>query len=153
MNMTSENIKAERHNSNGNEAFKAGDYHTAYKHFSKAIKEANPKCAKYYTNRARTSLSLKRYAVAYDDAEEAIKHDPANVKGYYCKGEALFGKRDYQLAQNQSEKALELAPHDATIRLKVDECKKLQFDRNVHHDEVQQAFAANSSREHKAAPR
>lgn len=139
--------KAEEHNRIANEAFRSGDYPTSYKYFSKAIKSSNKTCAKYYTNRARASLKVERYDLAFDDADAAIALEPDNIKAHYCKGEALFGKRAYQLAQHEFELALALAPQDTAILRKVDQCKMQHFEMTVKNDEMNKVFKANTNKE------
>ncbi|CAG8515902.1 12474_t:CDS:1, partial [Acaulospora colombiana] len=67
---------SEIHNRDGKGAFQSENYSAAYRHYSFAIEVANPKCAKYYLNRARTNLKMNQYMFAYEDAEEALTLDP-----------------------------------------------------------------------------
>lgn len=91
----------------GNEFFQKGDYPTASKHYTEAIKR-NPDDAKIYSNRAACYQKLAEFKMACDDAEECIKRDPKFVKGYIRKGMALLGMKKSSEAADAFQAALEI---------------------------------------------
>lgn len=91
----------------GNEYFQKGDYPTAIKHYTEAIKR-NPDDAKIYSNRAACYQKLAEPKMACDDAEECIKRDPKFVKGHIRKGMALLAMKKTTEASEAFQAALEL---------------------------------------------
>lgn len=91
----------------GNEYFQKGNYPTAAKHYTEAIKR-NPDDAKIYSNRAACYQKLAEFKMACDDAEECIKRDPKFVKGYIRKGMALLGMKKSSEAAEAFRNALEI---------------------------------------------
>lgn len=96
----------------GNEFFNKGDYPTAIKHYSEAIKR-NPDDAKIYSNRAACYQKLAEFKMACDDAEQCIKRDPKFVKGYIRKGMALLAMKKATEAGEAFQAALELDENNA----------------------------------------
>ena len=68
----------------GNELFKAGDFSTAVKHYSEAIKR-NPSDPKIYSNRAACYTKLMSFDLALKDCDKAIELDPKFIKAYLRK--------------------------------------------------------------------
>ncbi|SCU91119.1 LAFA_0F01970g1_1 [Lachancea sp. 'fantastica'] len=91
--------KAETLKLEGNKAMAGKDFQLAIQKYTDAI-EILPSNAVYYANRAAAHSSLKEYSEAVQDAELAIKVNPAYSKGYSRLGFA-------QYALGNSEKALE----------------------------------------------
>ena len=94
----------------GNEFFKKGDFGTAVKHYSEAIKR-NPSDAKIYSNRAACYTKLMSFDLALADCESSIKMDPAFVKAYLRKAKVLQGMGQQSKVRAVYEKALELDPN------------------------------------------
>lgn len=91
----------------GNDHFQNGDYPTAIKHYSEAIRR-NPEDAKIYSNRAACYQKLAEFKMACDDADECIKRDPKFVKGYIRKGLALLAMKKSTEAAEAFQAALEI---------------------------------------------
>lgn len=96
----------------GNEYFSKGDYPTAIKHYSEAIKR-NPDDAKVYSNRAACYQKLAEFKMACDDADQCIKRDPKFVKGYIRKGMALLAMKKSTEAGEAFQAALEIDENNA----------------------------------------
>ncbi|KIY71773.1 chaperone [Cylindrobasidium torrendii FP15055 ss-10] len=92
----------------GNVSFKAGDFASAVKSYSEAIKR-DPSDARGYNNRAAAYLKLVALPEALKDVNEAIKIDPVFVKAHIRKAHILFTMRDYTKALEAIQEA---AVHD-----------------------------------------
>jgi len=100
---------AEEEKQKGNEFFKKGDYGSAVKHYSEAIRR-NPADAKIYSNRAACYTKLMSFDLSLKDCDKAIELDPKFIKAYLRKANAQKGMGQTSKAQSTYEKALELDP-------------------------------------------
>ncbi|XP_048585983.1 stress-induced-phosphoprotein 1 [Nematostella vectensis] len=100
-------VKSAEEKEKGNEYFKKGDFPSAQKHYTEAIKR-NPEDAKLYSNRAATFQKLAAFNLALEDCERCIKLDPNFVKGYTRKGGVLFALKKFNEARTAYSKALEI---------------------------------------------
>lgn len=100
---------AEQERTAGNEAFKKGDWVTAVKHYTEAIKR-DEKDPRAYSNRAACYLKLAAVQEGLRDADKCLELDPAFVKGYLRKAALLFAKREYNQAISVCEAGIE---HDS----------------------------------------
>lgn len=91
----------------GNECFTKGDYPTAMKHYTEAIKR-NPTDAKLYSNRAACYMKLLEFGMAIRDCDECIKLEPTFVKGYLRKGACYLAMKETDKALDAYQKALDL---------------------------------------------
>ncbi|XP_065355710.1 stress-induced-phosphoprotein 1 [Calliphora vicina] len=104
--------KAEEEKEMGNELFKKGDYSTAVKHYSEAIRR-NPDDPKLYSNRAACYTKLAAFDLGLEDCEMCIKLDDKFIKGYIRKGKILQGMQKNSKASAAFQKALELDANNA----------------------------------------
>lgn len=95
----------------GNACFQKGDYPSAVKHYTEAVKR-NPEDARLYSNRAACYQKLAEFNLALKDCEECIRLDPNFLKGYVRKGMALMALREHSRAQTAFQKALDIDPNN-----------------------------------------
>jgi len=99
--------KAEEEKEKGNDSFKKGDYGTAVKFYSEAIKR-NPDDPKLYSNRAACYTKLGAFDLGIKDCDKCVELDPKFIKGWIRKGKILQGMQEPGKAMTAYEKALEL---------------------------------------------
>ena len=97
-------------------AEKQAQFDAAIKEYSEAIKRG-PKEPRYYTNRAAAKAKRMDWQGSLEDAESALKLDPANVKAMVKKGNAQF-------AQSQEYKAVETFKAALGLDAESDEAKE-----------------------------
>ncbi|KAG6451944.1 hypothetical protein O3G_MSEX007375 [Manduca sexta] len=105
-------VKAEQEKELGNDFFKKGDYSTAVKHYTTAIRR-NPDDPKLYSNRAACYTKLAAFDLGLKDCEQCCKLDPKFIKGWIRKGKILQGMQQPSKALTAYQKALELDPSNA----------------------------------------
>merc|ERR1712029_1045354 len=94
----------------GNESFKSGDWANAVKHYTEALKR-NPNDAKIFSNRAACYTKLNAFDLVLKDCDASIAIDPAFVKAYLRKANALKVMGQTQKAMDVYSKAMELDPN------------------------------------------
>lgn len=96
----------------GNNAFKAGDFVGAIKHYSDALKET-PNDHTILGNRAAAYQNSAQYAAALADAERCIEIKPDWGKGYQRKAMALQAQGHLSEAVKIYEIAQQHDPNNA----------------------------------------
>ena len=102
-------MAAEAYNQEANQLYISGDKEGAYDKYSLAI-GADPKVAKFHSNRAQALLDLGKFQLALQDAENAIALEPGNAKHLYRSAKAYFGTGDYNAAMAQGHAMRALNP-------------------------------------------
>ncbi|WVQ82393.1 hypothetical protein IAT38_004521 [Cryptococcus sp. DSM 104549] len=130
--------KAEAAREEGNTAFKAGDFATAQKHYSEAIKRL-PTDPRAYNNRAACYTKLMAFPEALKDADQAIKIDPTFIKAYIRKALVQEGMKELTQALETLQKATEAdVEKKHTRELETNMAKilgELQTQRSTESDE------------------
>lgn len=99
--------KAEEQRQEGNDYFKKGDYPSAVKCYTEAIKR-NPEDARILSNRAACYTKLVEFGLALKDIDECLRLDPKFIKAYLRKGSICLTLKESAKARDAFEKALEL---------------------------------------------
>ncbi|GAX75696.1 hypothetical protein CEUSTIGMA_g3139.t1 [Chlamydomonas eustigma] len=94
----------------GNSAYGAGDFKKAVSYYTMALRVSPVPSAVLFSNRSAAHYNLGYFGKAQDDAEEALKLDPGNVKYMVRKAAALMGRRQFEEAAEEYRQALELSP-------------------------------------------
>ncbi len=98
---------AEEWNLKGKEAYRAQNYETAQKYYSKAI-EVDPKMEKAFFNRALNYYRMKKYDETRSDLVKALSIEPKDHEAIFYTGLAYFGQGKYTEAYKEFEKAAEI---------------------------------------------
>ncbi|OQE30133.1 hypothetical protein PENFLA_c003G06238 [Penicillium flavigenum] len=148
--------KLARTKEEGNNAFKAKDYHRAIELWAQAL-EVDPSNkdmnAKILGNRAQAYINLKEYDSAIQDCTEALRLDPGYTKAMKCRAKA-HGKagnweeavRDYKSVaeNNPSEPGIAEEIHEAEFELKKaqrkDYYKILGVGKDASDQEIKKAY-------------
>ncbi|XP_072032482.1 stress-induced-phosphoprotein 1-like [Amphiura filiformis] len=134
--------KAQEEKNSGNECFKTGDFPSAIKHYTEAIKR-NPDDAKIYSNRAACYTKLAELALGLKDCDKCIELDPTFIKGYLRRGTILKGMKKYTEAMTAFEKAHELDENNSEAKEGVTSCMMAQRMNRSDPEEVKRQAMAN----------
>lgn len=118
----------------GNKFVKMGKKHysDAIDCYTKAIGQKIPDTlhnSVCYANRAHVNLLLGNNRRAFEDAQEAIKFNRANVKAYFRGAKAALALKLIPEALDMAEKGLELDPLNTELKKIGDQAKA------IHHEE------------------
>lgn len=103
---------AEQEKNLGNELFRQGDFSTALKHYTEAIRR-NPDDAKLYSNRAACYTKLAAFDLGLKDCEMCVRLDEKFIKGWIRMGKIHQGMQQPAKALTAYQKALEVDPKNA----------------------------------------
>ncbi|GLJ21778.1 hypothetical protein SUGI_0406500 [Cryptomeria japonica] len=78
-----------------------------------------------YSNRAEAKLRLKEYGNAVQDCDKALALDEHHLKSLFRKGRAFHYLREYELACQCFDRALEKSPTEKYIQLHYEKSKEL----------------------------
>ncbi|XP_042225071.1 stress-induced-phosphoprotein 1-like isoform X1 [Homarus americanus] len=131
--------KAEVEKGKGNEFFRKGDYPSAIKHYSEAIRR-NPEEAKIYSNRAACYTKLAEFSLGLKDCDECIRLQPDFIKGYIRKGKIHQGLKQFAKAQDSYQKALDI---DANCQDALDGFRECMMAVHTDPEEVRKRAMAD----------
>lgn len=106
---------AEEAKAKGNEAFSAGKYEDAIRHFTEAINLA-PTNHVLYSNRSASYASLNKFSEALSDAQKTVELKPDWSKGYSRLGAAQLGLKKFEDAISAYKKGLEIDPNNEALK-------------------------------------
>ncbi|KAJ7782515.1 TPR-like protein [Mycena maculata] len=110
----------------GNEAFKNGEYKTAYVIYT-ACAYLTPQEPLYSLNRSAVALKLKLYTEASEDASDAIRKGDFNrAKAHFRRGQAMFFVGAWAKAERDYTEALALQPGDGNVVSQMAELNRLR---------------------------
>ncbi len=115
----------------GNEAFSKGKYCEAEQHYSDAI-AISQTSAKFFHNRALTTLKLNKLEDALEDATRAIELDNTYLKCLYLKSRILKQLNRIQDAQNIIFQIFEMDENFADEQNLLVEICESEFMRNLY---------------------
>jgi tetratricopeptide (TPR) repeat protein len=119
----------------GTQHFKNHDWIKASDCYTRAL-SMKPGEAVLYSNRAICEIQLKKFELAREDAESAVRLDPQNAKSYRFLSEALVGLKSYEKALEACEKGLMLQPREITLLVRQEQCKsKISGSKSGHDSE------------------
>lgn len=105
-------VESEKEKELGNEHFRKGDFTTALKHYTEAIRR-NPDDAKLYSNRAACYTKLAAFDLGIKDCETCVRLDEKFIKGWIRMGKIYQGMQQAAKALTAYQKALDLDPQNA----------------------------------------
>jgi len=95
----------------GNEALQKKDFAKAAEYYTQGIaQDANNHIL--YSNRASARLALSQFDDALADSTKSVEINPKWSKGWFRKGQALYGMDRLEESMEALEKAIELEPSD-----------------------------------------
>jgi len=118
------NVAAENWKNQGNQAFQKGQHQEAIKCYSKAI-DIDGNNHVYFTNRATAYASIEEWEKCLSDSNKAIAIKNDWVKGYFRKGQAHVGLKQYEEGYAAYKRAVELDPKNEDITGRMKEAEQL----------------------------
>eukprot|EP00475_Leptophrys_vorax_P037536 TRINITY_DN64850_c0_g1_i1.p1 TRINITY_DN64850_c0_g1~~TRINITY_DN64850_c0_g1_i1.p1 ORF type:complete len:607 (+),score=130.93 TRINITY_DN64850_c0_g1_i1:152-1972(+) len=141
---------AARKKEEGNALFKAGKYARAAKKYNKALKlieydtsfkddeKKRSKALKVSCNlnEAACQLKLKDYPAAVKLCTKVLELEPSNVKALYRRTQAYMGTEDFDLAEWDVKKALDLDPENRDLKLEHRQLKRRIAEQNKKEQKI-----------------
>lgn len=119
------------------------DYENAVRLYTDAL-GVDGNSAIYYANRSFAYLRQEAFGYALNDAVQAIKCNPAYLKGYYRRAGAHMALGKFKLALQDLEFVAKRCPNDKDAQMKYSECKKIvtkmAFERAIAVDKVEKSL-------------
>ncbi|XP_014240489.1 uncharacterized protein LOC106661534 isoform X2 [Cimex lectularius] len=106
----------------GNEFFKTNNLNEAIKHYTRSI-YMYPTCPGY-NNRAATYLKQCKFSKALDDLNNALKHNPKDIKALYRRAIALQHKNKFAEALEDVREVLRKQPNHVIARHLADQLRE-----------------------------
>ncbi|KAK3281271.1 hypothetical protein CYMTET_10925 [Cymbomonas tetramitiformis] len=116
-------VKSEEAKKRGNAAFQQGDYHTAVKQYSMAIRMDKTNHV-LWSNRSGSHAGVGNYEKALEDANRCIRLAPKWGKGFARKGAALVGLGQGGEGVKVYLEGLKVDPDNAGLREGLNEAKE-----------------------------
>ncbi|XP_041810595.1 mitochondrial import receptor subunit TOM34 [Chelmon rostratus] len=107
----------------GNALVKKGEHKKAIEKYSQSLKH-NPTEVTTYTNRALCFLSVKQYADAVRDCDEALMIDSSNVKALYRRAQAHKELKDIKACVDDLNNLLKVEPKNTAALKLLQEVQK-----------------------------
>ncbi|XP_031697631.1 stress-induced-phosphoprotein 1-like isoform X1 [Anarrhichthys ocellatus] len=123
----------------GIQMFEQGQYIQAVDMFTEAI-YCNPKDHRFYGNRSYCYWCLEQYSSALADAQRSIQLAPDWPKGYFRKGCALMGLKQFSEAEAAMERVLKLDQLCKEASSKLLSCRVLQLTELGFEEEQSEAL-------------
>ena len=120
----------------GNQSVSAGDFKSAIKQYTEAIK-LDPTEACHFGNRSLANLRLGRNAKALDDAKISIKIDKDYAKGYQRLAEVYLDLKKYKEAYCALKASLIKDPGNEKTKQLVEETKKIMAEKKISITEAE----------------
>ncbi|GJP31606.1 hypothetical protein CLOM_g14251 [Closterium sp. NIES-68] len=134
----------------GNLLFKSGKYIRAAKKYSKALKlieydtqfkDEEKKAAKVLKvscslNEAACQLKLRDFPAAVKLTSKVLELEGTNVKALYRRAQAYMGTEDYDLAEWDVKKALDLDPENRDLKLEYRTLKRKIAEQNQKEKKI-----------------
>ncbi|CAI6003243.1 unnamed protein product [Closterium sp. NIES-65] len=134
----------------GNVLFKSGKYVRAAKKYSKAMKlieydtqfkDEEKKACKVLKvscglNEAACQLKLKDFPAAVKLTSKVLELEGSNVKALYRRAQAYMGTEDYDLAEWDVKKALDLDPENRDLKLEYRQLKRKIAEQNQKEKKI-----------------
>ncbi|XP_071349848.1 mitochondrial import receptor subunit TOM34 [Trachinotus anak] len=115
--------KAQALKEEGNALVKKGEHQKAIEKYSQSLK-LNPTEITTYTNRALCYLSVKRYADAVRDCDEALVIDSSNIKALYRRAQAHKELKDVNTCVDDLNRLLKVEPKNSAALKLLQEAQK-----------------------------
>lgn len=129
--------QAEEFKTQGNTAFKEGNYEEAVGLYTKSI-ELNGSESNYFSNRALAFLRLKNYKSCISDSLKSLSLNPDNIKALIHLSKCYIIYGDLNQATNYLSKADHLKPNDSEISTQLNVLESIRINLKSYRDSLEQ---------------